>query len=99
MTWILFYLLDNCKLLLMDVEIFEKLHSEPEIWPFEKLYRNPSLCVYFETKSKVPSYTVIARPQIVLVTWILFLQLMYGQMLILGTESAPKVPERVMIGP
>ena len=35
MTWILFYLLDNCKLLLMDVEIFEKLHSGPEIWPFE----------------------------------------------------------------
>ena len=33
MTWILFYLLD--KLLLMDVEIFEKLHSGPEIWPFE----------------------------------------------------------------
>ena len=23
-------------LLLMDVEIFEKLHSGPEIWPFEK---------------------------------------------------------------
>ena len=39
----------------MDVEIFEKLHLEPEIWPFEKLSRNPLLCVYFETKSKVPS--------------------------------------------
>ena len=55
MTWILFYLLDNCKLLLMDVEIFEKLHLGPEIWPFEKLSRNPSLCPNFETKSKVPS--------------------------------------------
>ena len=39
----------------MDVEIFEKLHSGPEIWPFEKLYQNPLVCVYFETKSKVPS--------------------------------------------
>ena len=39
----------------MDVEIFEKLHSGPEIWPFEKLSRNPSLCPNFETKSKVPS--------------------------------------------
>ena len=55
MTWILFYLLDNCKLLLMDVEIFEKLHSGPEIWPFEKLSRNPLLCVNFETKLKVSS--------------------------------------------
>ena len=41
--------------MLMDVEIFEKLHSGPEIWPFEKLSQNPLVCVYFETKSKVPS--------------------------------------------
>ena len=53
MTWILFYLLDNCKLLLMDVEIFEKLHSGPEIWPFEKLSRNPSLCPNFGGKIDV----------------------------------------------
>ena len=55
MTWILFYLLDNCKLLLMDVGIFEKLHLGPEIWPFEKLSRNPSLCLNFGTKLKVSS--------------------------------------------
>ena len=54
LTWILFYLLDNCKLLLMDVEIFEKLHLGPEIWPFEKLYRNPSLCLNFETNQRCP---------------------------------------------
>ena len=35
MTWILFYLLDICKLLPMDVKSFEKVHLGPEIWPFE----------------------------------------------------------------
>ena len=39
----------------MDVEIFEKLHSWPEIWPFEKLSRNPLLCLNFETKLMLPS--------------------------------------------
>ena len=53
MTWILFYLLDNCKLLLMDVEIFEKLHSGPEIWPLEMNYRNLSLCPNFGGKIDV----------------------------------------------
>ena len=47
LTWILFYLLDNCKLLIMDVEIFEKVHWGPEIWPLEKLSRNPSLLPQF----------------------------------------------------
>ena len=47
LTWILFYLLDNCKLLIMDVEIFEKVHWGPEIWPFENDYQNLSLLPQF----------------------------------------------------
>ena len=47
LAWILFYLLDNCKLLIMDVEIFEKVHWGPEIWPSEKLWRNPPLLPQF----------------------------------------------------
>ena len=55
MTWILFYLLDNCKLLLMDVEIFEKLHSGPEYGRLKSCHEIRDICVNFETKLKVSS--------------------------------------------
>ncbi len=35
MTWVLFYLLENCELLIKDVDIFEKVHWGPDRWLFE----------------------------------------------------------------
>ena len=86
LTWILFYLLDNGKLLIMDVESFKKVHLGPEIWLFEN--ELPKSVTF----ASILRQTVIARPPGAQMTHILFLLLEYWQALILGTGSGQKDP-------
>ena len=91
-----FFLLDNCKLLIMDAGIFEKLCLEPDIcmcrcvtlsWPGIKWSRPTSRC----PPGHLPQFwikTVIAQPPGAQLTQILFLQLVYCQTLMLGTGSS-----------
>ena len=64
-------------LMVLGFWIFAKLHSRPEKQVFEHRWA-------FFTKA-------IARPPMVQLTWVLFLQLENSQLMILGTGSASKV--------